>query len=112
MPNKDLQFGFSHWYPNGQFIGLFGIAHHNGDHWDYQTDLDADDLADRCKVLVGFRPNGAPYLIGDKTAMCGRQGGAETEIGSVEFPPKSYEGQISSELKDAEFFFNNAGKCG
>ena len=111
LPNGDLAVGFSDWYPNGHNIGFFGTAVRKGDHWEYTSDMDALDPADRCKVYIRSRPDGSPFIAGDALAKCQATGGVGTEIRSVGFHRSAYEGPVTNELADSETFFN-AGKCG
>ena len=111
LPNGDLSFGLSVWYPNGQHIGLFGVASRRGDHWEYIKDMAAADPEDRCKVSISSRRDGTPLLVGDAMARCRPDGGVGTQIDARQFPRSAYEGPVTNELSGSEFFFSHVGRC-
>lgn len=110
-PDGKLSFGMFSWEDDGQYIGLFGTAVRQGDHWEYRYNMAAPESQNRCKVGINLRADGSVMLIGDPVARCAEEGGVGTSIGTRHFPASSYEGPVTNELSDPEFFNNNTGKC-
>lgn len=111
LPDGGLAFGISVWSKAKNNIGVFGIAPSRGDHWEYTENLDSQSPADRCRITFSLGSNKVAHLAADPMANCQSRGGRGTEIGTVQFSRKAYEGPVTHELDDPEAFFGKAGKC-
>ena len=109
LPNGDLSFGLSLWI-GGRSLGVVGVARRTGRYWTYERDMTAPDIADRCRVVIDFPANGTPSLTVDPIAKCANAGGQGTELGSVRFSPRAYEGPVKDELSGHRDF-DSVGKC-
>lgn len=109
-PDGNLAFGLSVWSPSGQNISVFGIANRRGDAWRFTDDAQAATPTKRCRLDIVLDPDGALRVTADRDATCQSYGGANVEIGRVQFPAASREGAVTTELDDPEAF-QRAGKC-
>ena len=83
--------------------------------------MDAKDPDARCRVTIGFRPDGDASVTGDATATCQGgvdynperdaifSGGVGTQIGHVRFRRKYNLGPVTVELNDPDSFFAGSG---
>jgi hypothetical protein len=106
-----LAFGLSVWSSAGHNISVFGIAARRGAGWQYTNNLQASTVAERCQLDIVRVADHAFRVVADPGATCQSCGGANAEIGTVQFPPTAYEGTVTTELDDPEAF-QKAGRCG
>jgi hypothetical protein len=105
-----LKFGVSVWSPAGHNISVFGIAAKTGRGWRFTENLAAKAPSERCELDIVREARGTLRVTAAPGATCQAHGGANTEIGAINFPPTAYEGSVTTELDDPETF-QKVGKC-
>lgn len=95
----DLDFGLSHWMPDGDNAGLVGVAQRRGHEWIYRS-MDFSSAPGRpCVAHIRVTPHGADVVPAPVDACDGGQG-AGAAVGVVHFPASAYAGPSPSDPKD------------
>lgn len=102
-PDGDLDFYLSLWDERGHFMGIVGTARMTqANRWNYAEGLASENPDDHCKVEITGGAEDGFHVTGDDQAACANDGGAGTEVGSLEFPGDSYAGPVTDQLEYRE----------
>ncbi len=111
LDHQRTRVAFSDWFPNGQHMGIYGVAKARGSVWVLDEGLKSKDPGDLCRVMFSIAGKRGAEIWGDPENPCTNDGGYGTFVRHTRFGPSTYEKPVTNEFDDAENFFGHAGSC-